>query len=283
MVVDFEGAMAKLTNFDASGIGFNFFQTSDSDISSSPTLISQVQLATNRYLFTYRLADGLTAKALVSSQLGEAYVEAISYYKDAAKIVEYSDIFMSTKEFAAAEKPKGLLEFNDVIQGNKYADKMSGYSGDDVLYGNAGRDLLKGDSGDDSLIGGEGDDTLYGGPGRDKLSGGLGKDLMYGDVGRDTFAFSKPNESHVGLDHDEIVGFDHAHDMISLSAMDADTTTRGNGTFAFSGTRSALHSVWYVENERGIIVCGDVDGVRGADFQIFLSGATHLSKADFIL
>lgn len=255
----------------------------NSDFSSSPTLVSQEEIDTNRYLLTYRFSGNATATIMVLTQSGKTYVETVSYYMGAVKVIDYSEIFMTVEDFAAAEKPVGLLGSNDVIFGNKYADRMSGFSGSDALYGNAGNDVIKGDTGDDRLSGGKGDDTLYGGTGRDNLSGGLGKDIMYGNAGRDTFAFSKPNESHVGQDHDEIVGFDRAHDTISLSAIDADTTTRGNGAFAFSGTRAALHSVWYVENERGIIVCGDVDGVRGADFQIFLSGATHLSKVDFIL
>ena len=68
-----------------------------------------------------------------------------------------------------------VVNFNNVIGTNL----------DDYLQGNAFANILSGEKGEDSLLGGKGGDTLSGGAGRDRLFGGQGSDVLLGDRGSD--------------------------------------------------------------------------------------------------
>lgn len=69
-------------------------------------------------------------------------------------------------------------DYDDELEGTKFADVISGHAGDDTLRGNAGDDTLSGGEGDDFLGGWRGDDLLDGGDGNDKLVGGPGDDTL---------------------------------------------------------------------------------------------------------
>ncbi len=66
---------------------------------------------------------------------------------------------------------------DDAITGNRFANILSGLSGNDELDGLRGNDTLLGGSGDDDLDGGRGNDKLEGGSGADVLTGGDGDDI----------------------------------------------------------------------------------------------------------
>ncbi len=74
---------------------------------------------------------------------------------------------------------------DDVIQGNAFANDLSGEKGDDFLQGGKGRDTLTGGMGSDRLFGGNGKDTLWGNRGSDSLVGGNGDDVLQGGQGQD--------------------------------------------------------------------------------------------------
>ena len=74
---------------------------------------------------------------------------------------------------------------DDVIQGNAFANDLSGERGDDVLQGGKGHDILTGGLGSDRLFGGNGKDTLWGNRGSDSLVGGNGDDVLQGGQGKD--------------------------------------------------------------------------------------------------
>ena len=74
---------------------------------------------------------------------------------------------------------------DDVIQGNAFANDLSGERGDDFLQGGKGRDTLTGGMGSDRLFGGNGKDTLWGNRGSDSLVGGNGDDVLQGGQGQD--------------------------------------------------------------------------------------------------
>jgi len=69
---------------------------------------------------------------------------------------------------------------DDVIQGNAFANDLSGERGDDFLQGGKGRDTLTGGMGSDRLFGGNGKDTLWGNRGSDSLVRGNGDDVLQG-------------------------------------------------------------------------------------------------------
>ncbi|WP_137808051.1 peroxidase family protein [Pseudomonas sp. G(2018)] len=107
-------------------------------------------------------------------------------------IVRYTDGFGTLETLtSAATAAVGVL-----LQGNNFANILTGGAGDDVLLGLGGNDTLNGLAGIDQLFGGTGNDILNGGndndvlngeDGNDTLNGGLGADAMNGGAGNDTF------------------------------------------------------------------------------------------------
>ena len=69
---------------------------------------------------------------------------------------------------------------NDIITGNRSANKLNGGNGNDTLYGGLGNDRLVGGGGIDTLTGGIGNDILKGGRGNDifQINSGVGRDVI---------------------------------------------------------------------------------------------------------
>lgn len=205
-----------------------------------------------------------------------------------------------------------MMAGNDTIQLSAYDDRFEGWAGHDRMSGQGGNDTLIGGAGNDTLIGGAGDDTANGGPGHDRLAGGdghdrllgaagndileggrggdrleggLGRDRMSGgvDAVRDVFVFRAPGETALGAQRDSILQFRAGQDDIHLSVIDANPARAGNQGFAFTGTAAAAYSVWYVRQADGVLVRGDVNGNKAADFEIWVDDATALGAGDFIL
>ena len=103
------------------------------------------------------------------------------------------------------------------------------------------------------------------------------------DTARDVFVFRGTGDSVRGSQRDTILQFRAGQDDIDLSLIDANAARGGNQAFAFAGTAAASHSVWYVRQGDGILVRGDVDGNKTADFEIWVDDATRLGAGDFIL
>ncbi len=138
-------------------------------------------------------------------------------------------------------------------------ENLSGSAFDDVLTGDAQDNVLAGDDGADTLVGGKGDDTLFGdgavafddavadivrfqafegltgsdvldgGKGKDTLVGGGGPDLLIGGEGRDRFVYLFVEDS-LPESHDVIADLER-HDIIDLSAIDADANVDGDQAF----------------------------------------------------
>lgn len=187
-----------------------------------------------------------------------------------------------------------LSAFNDWFEGWAGHDQMFGSGGNDTLLGGVGNDMLNGGlgidrlmagSGHDRLIGAAGNDVLQGDIGNDVLDGGMGRDQMFGgaDAVRDVFIFRARAETVLGAQRDQIMQFSAGQDDIDLSLIDANAARAGNQAFAFTGTAAAAHAVWYVRQVDGVLVCGDVNGNKAADFEIWVDDATRLTAADFIL
>lgn len=166
----------------------------------------------------------------------------------------------------------------------------------DQYRGGIFADTVFGDGGNDSISGGGGADVLSGGMGADLIAGGAGRDLLYGndtsrvnDAAIDTFVFaSTADTGKTAQTRDVIADFVHASDKIDLHLIDANTHKAGNNAFtwqaakgaAFTGVAGQLH---YATSGGNMIVSGDVNGDKIADFQIELTGTKMLTKIDFIL
>ncbi|MGV0762923.1 calcium-binding protein, partial [Tistrella mobilis] len=160
---------------------------------------------------------------------------------------------------------------NDQFTGSAVTDLVDGGDGDDILKGGAGKDQLFGNSGNDTISGGNEADLLEGGIGADRLSGGTGADrFIYTGTGDSTTAASG---------RDTILDFSRAGgDKIDLSAFAG--TFLFIGTSGFTGKAMQLHAV---SATSGLLIEGDINGDRFADFAILVAGVGSLVASDFIL
>lgn len=187
---------------------------------------------------------------------------------------------------------------NDTLRGWDGNDNLIGGAGNDHVYGDEGRDVLLGGPDYDALYGGEGNDQLRGDAGVDYLEGGAGRDILIGgefiggaavgDGEYDQFVFRFVTDSLPGgIARDAIRDFEVGIDVISLTAIDADSTNADPndaftfiGTAAFGGTPGELR---YFNTAANTVVRADVDGDGVADFEIFMNGVLTLSAGDFLL
>ena len=216
---------------------------------------------------------------------------------------------------------------NDVLKGGAGADLLDGGSGNDTasyagssavnvnlttgaasgghatgdkfvsienVTGSSYNDVLRGNSGSNVLDGGAGADKLDGGAGKDVLIGGAGKDMMTGGADADTFTFKTAAEAGSGATRDFINDFQHGVDKIDLSAIDANGSAAGNGTFHFQAQENALFDkkagalAWHYDDHAGTasdttVIQGDLNGDGVHDFEIQLKGLVHLDAGDFLL
>ena len=167
------------------------------------------------------------------------------------------------------ENAVGSASAGDTLLGSALANELSGLGGGDVLRGFAGNDILDG------------------GAGTDRLVGGLGKDVLTGGTEADVFDFDSAAETgRTAATRDIITDFESGIDKIDLATIDARTTVGGNQKFAFigagafTGVAGQLH---YTAIASGLLVEGDTNGDRKADFSIVLLDATSLLSTDFAL
>ena len=179
--------------------------------------------------------------------------------------------------------------FNDTLEGNSGNNVLVGGAGIDTISyehatsgvtvnlattsaqatGGAGSDRLSGfenitgSSLDDSLTGTSGANTIIGGGGADTIQGGGGADTLTGGQGADKFVFAALTDSAPSA-RDLITDFVHGSDILDLSAIDANTSTKGNQAFFYGGqnTNAVAHSVtWY--------------GMAAPGARCYRSGAVH--------
>lgn len=149
-----------------------------------------------------------------------------------------------------------------------------------VVIENAG-----GGSGADDIIGNDARNRLSGGNGDDTITGGGGRDLLTGGNGADHFVYLLASDS-TGSARDTIKGFETGSDKIDLSAVDAQKGGTSHDAFiwldqgAFNNVRGELH--WRVDGS-DVVLEADRNGDGTADFQILLTGISHLAAADVLL
>ena len=167
---------------------------------------------------------------------------------------------------------------------------LNGTGEEETLNGQGGNDTLNGLGGNDTLNGNGGGDTINGGDGNDRITPGTGLDIMFGGADNDTFVFtSNTHSSTLAASRDIVRDFLQGADKVDLSGIDANTSTGGNGTFAFIGTAAftALGQVRYVyETVSGVeytVIQSNNTGSLSLDFSLALEGHHVLAATDFIL
>jgi Ca2+-binding RTX toxin-like protein len=152
---------------------------------------------------------------------------------------------------------------------------------DDILTGSAAANAFYGRNGTDIISGLEGDDTIFGGGRADTITGGLGGDSLVGGGGRDHFVYltlaDSPNADPDFIDRLK------QHDVIDLSAIDADVNTAGDQAFvrvkAFDGHAGQM-TLSFSSGHTSVRV--DVNGDAVADMTIVIED-NHLTYRDFVL
>lgn len=169
--------------------------------------------------------------------------------------------------------------FDAVIKGNNQTVFDFLLSGNDTVHGTANNDVI---------LGGKGDDLLKGNAGNDRIGGQLGADDLYGGAGKDVFVFKSLKDSTVSkAGRDTIFDFDGGKgDRIDLSAIDANSKTNKNESFAFIGSKDFSGKgaeLRYEKKASDTYIYGDVNGDKKADFAIHLDDAVTMQKGYFVL
>src|SRR5262249_24704751 len=114
--------------------------------------------------------------------------------------------------------------------------------------GNATDNVIIGNNGNNTLSGLGGVDTIDGGGGNDVIIGGSWADVLQGGSGSDTFVFANLADS-LPSTSDIITDFTHGADIIDLSAIDANTSSKGNQAFSFGdqNPNAVAHNVTWHE------------------------------------
>jgi serralysin len=157
----------------------------------------------------------------------------------------------------------------------------TGYGTDTIrnvenVEGGSGNDRLKGDVGANKLVGGAGADTITGDAGRDMLFGGI-------DAVSDVFVFRSAADSAAGSSRDVIHDFVPGVDALDLGRIDANKAQSGDQTFVFSGASPSANGIWVVASGSDLIVRGDTNGDRIADFEVQLLSVSSVTADDFLL
>jgi Ca2+-binding RTX toxin-like protein len=142
---------------------------------------------------------------------------------------------------------------------------------------------LIGSTFNDSLTGNHLNNQLSGNDGNDLLIGGLGSDVLTGGAGNDMFTIKLLTDSGLtATNRDTITDFESGKDKINLSALDANSATRGNDKFiTFIEATAQFTSAGQLKFDNGILY-GNTDKDSSAEFAIALTGISSLTMTDII-
>lgn len=159
--------------------------------------------------------------------------------------VDTADVTVTVNEVIPPNDP------NMTLNGTRYADSLTGGTGNDSISGNYGNDTLKGGAGNDTLNGGNDNDSLFGGNGNDVLHAGKGNDTLIGGAGADTMdgythavdTFIYQNMTDAGdkildfVDHQDVLDLRILMDSIGYNAFNP----LGDGILAFTAQGSNMN------------------------------------------
>ena len=178
----------------------------------------------------------------------------------------------------------------ETLTGQGGNDTINGLGGNDTINAAGGNDTVNGGDGNDTINAGGGNDAIDGGAGNDRITPGAGTDIMFGGADNDTFVFTANDQSTtLAATRDIVRDFLQGADHVDLSGIDANTSTNGNGAFAFVGTAAftALGQVRYVyETVGGVeytVIQSNNTGSLALDFSLALEGHHVLAATDFVL
>ncbi|GHC48045.1 calcium-binding protein [Neogemmobacter tilapiae] len=218
-----------------------------------------------------------SSDAGVSIALGTGYATVSGGHAQGDQVYGFTDVNGSA--------------FGDVIRdalANSITNNLfSGEGGHDRLFLGGGNDTGLGGDGQDQISGQSGRDNLFGGAGGDSLTGGQASDFLVGGSGADRFIFTLASESTVAVaGRDRIDDFNRAQgDKIDLRGMDAKSGA-GNQAFIFIGSQAFdgdKGDLRFVKAGTNVVVQGDINGDRKADFAILVEDMTSLRASDFLL
>ena len=152
------------------------------------------------------------------------------------------------------------------IANNAFDCRLDGNDASNTLTSAFGWDQLFGHGGNDIIDGGPGNDNIYGGAGADNLTGGANNDIFFYSSVSD----SPPTDADVIFDYRGFDGSDRDHDVIDLSAIDANANVDGDQAFSLVGAPTNAAGQLWISSEPGnqYNIFGDVDGDGLADFQL---------------
>lgn len=244
-----------------------------------------------------QIASSLSATSInydLFTQNSNSFIKTVSYIigqtSDFSQTMLHGDItsipgFYTNVLFGAKVGSSTISGVALSVSGTAGNDYVAAGNGNDSLGGSGGNDTILGDNGSDRLYGGSGNDTLLGGAGSDTFVGGSGIDRL--DLGSDSnvdvIVFLVTSDSASSSNRDQISRFGSGIDDIDVRAIDANLSTSGNAAFKYTGMTAAANSIWYAKSGSDLIVYGDVNGDRTADFQFQLTGVGSVSGSDFLL
>ncbi len=237
-------------------------------------------------------ADSLSGGATVGDLINY-------YFSDAALIADIDTGFSTVSGgYADNDTVNGFTDVVGTAFGDRITDVVKGFNGSNlnVFSGEGGADILTMGGGNDQAYGGgqndtlrgeDGNDSLFGDPNNDQLFGGRGRDVLEGGSGADAFVFVKMSDSTtLAAGRDILTDFSRAQsDKIDLRGIDA-RSGAGNQAFDFIGTARFTGDkgdLRVVKSGANLIVQGDVNGDKRADFAILVEDAGSLRAGDFLL
>lgn len=247
------------------------------------------------------IVGGAGADVLTGGADGE---DTLSYAGSSVGVRVTTTFGSSTSGVGGDAQGDVISGFSDIV-GSSLGDRLTdtvkttvAFGGNDnSFYGGQGNDTLvlgggvddgHGGAGNDVLSGEVGNDLLYGDDGNDLLVGGTGADRLWGGLGADQFVFRTVSETTTAAAGRDIVqDFNRiAGDKIDLRSMDADSSVALNqaftyiGSAAFDGRHGLLH---FAASGANLLVTGDINGDKIADFSILVVNTAALIASDFLL
>lgn len=162
------------------------------------------------------------------------YLRAMSLKKNGHLVLEIKGVDIPSYAFYEASD-LAVLNGDDSLIGNNYADRINGQYGNDTIKGFGGGDRIAGAAGHDRLDGGADRDRLSGGSGNDRLTGGTGNDTLSGGSGSDRFIFGSNagrdmiTDFRDGADRIVVTGGTRDFDRIRVYDRGADAEIRFDG------------------------------------------------------
>ena len=244
------------------------------------------------------LQGGAGADSLYGGADGSDWVSYTASTAAVAVTLIAGDTSTGSGGHAAGDRINGVNN----VQGSAYGDLLrdsalsnaynanifKGMAGNDRLYLGSNHDTGYGGAGHDQVYGEAGNDLLYGDAGNDSLRGGQGADQLYGGDNADRFIFASAAESTTtSAGRDVLRDFDRAEgDKIDLRLIDARSGTATNDAFAFIGSAGfsgVKGQLQWLDSGSHVLVRGDINGDRVADFAILVTNVASLQGTDFLL